>query len=352
MSTTTTSTTTSKKKQQQAEVPLALANGFPPDLDAMKRAAVVLKVPAPAGNGEAPMRELLGALRLEMKKRLKPVPKGDQLVCQQCGERSTDDTDFCPFCGDQGVADDEALPEQGISSAPVLEPERDVEGALSNLAGELDDRLARLSELKLGLVDSTYDMGVLVKEIHDRQLYKAKGYDNFKQFAEKELPFSRQTAYQLVQITEKFDKKTYLEVGFRKLKTIASIDDSAERDRALSQAKSGVSARALEGDTASNGKRPARTAGPTERGKTRAAAPPPEDGKVTLLGKLDGKAREVQFKSVKSGGPLQSAGKVTMVVADAYGEIEIAHDVFLRIGLRVSGKDLVGLSAELVRAKS
>jgi hypothetical protein len=354
MTTTSTSSKSSRKapqQQQQEPPPLVLANGIPPVLDAMKRAAVVFKIPVPAGSSEAAQRELVGALRLKMKELLAPVPKASQLVCQKCGERSTEDTEYCPFCGDLGIGEADTQG-AGISNAPGAEPTQDVDGKLSNLAGELTEKLERISALKLSVVDSSYDMGVLIKEIHDRQLWKVKGYLNFKLFAERELPFSRSTAYQLVQVVERFDKKTYLEVGFRKLRTIAAVDDEGTREQLLADAKSGASTREIDEKTrpASSKKNGKKDSGKVEAAGDKRAEAPPSEERVTVLGRIDGKPKEAKFKSAKDGKRISSAGKVTMFVADAYAEVEITEDVYLRVGLRVSGKDIIGLSTEFVRA--
>lgn len=351
---------TAKKRNKKDAQTLALANGIAPDFEAMRKAAEILGVEPPAGEGEVATRELLGALRMKMRELLKPVPVDQQLVCQKCGERSTDATDFCPFCGDAGIAEEEA-DLQPAAATGIAETEQaapavtvDVEAKLAELGTELDDRLAKLNELKRSFVATTYDMGVLVKEIHDKQLFKARGYDSFKAFAEKELPFARTTAYHMISVVERFDRKTYNEIGFKRLRTIASVDDTEERARLVEEAKSGASSREIDQKVSAGREKKTSTkrgTAPVVEAKTASTpAPAAEKRPVTVLGTVDDKPRAVTFKSAKTGLELKSAAKVTMMDADAYAEIEVSEGVFIQIALRVEGKDLTGVTAKFVRA--
>lgn len=331
--------------------PMVLANGQVPDLDAMRRAAEIHKVKVPSGTGDAATRELLGLLRMKMDELNEETEEDMQLQCDQCGERSTEDTDWCPFCGDLGTAPDGVVPSaivgaSNISSLPEVAPKRDVDGAVAALGSKLDAAIARLHVLKHSIVDTSYEMGLVCKEIHDKQLFKARGFDSFKQFAESsELTISRSTAYQLMALVEKFTKETYHELGYRKLRTIAVLG-SGEREQVVAEAReSGSSVREIDenvrerrGIPAPEKNRPAPTA-------------PKSSSKVTILTKLDGKPRELRFKSSKTGAPIGSAAKVSQFVGDAYAEVELEGGVFIRIGLRVSGRDLIGLSAEFRRAE-
>lgn len=349
-STSTTSSTGKRSKQQEAPPPLALASGKAPDFDIMKKAAEVHGLKVPAGTGESATRELLGILRTRMAELNEGVDDDQQLQCHKCGERSTEHTEFCPFCGDLGIAPDGAEPPPAqaatISKLPEAAPKRDTEAAMVELGKTLDAALEELNRLKQSIVDSSYDMGVVIQRIHDQQLFKARGFDSFKQFADSnELSVSRGTAYQLMGLVEKFTREDYQTLGYRKLRTIGLLD-AGDRKAAVDEAKQGKSVREV--DETVRAKRESAE-------KPRAGAPgvragaPPKGSKVTVLAKVDAKPRELRFKSAKSGTSLASAAKVSQVVADAYAEVELDGGVFLRIGLRVSGKDLVGLSAEFKR---
>jgi RNA polymerase subunit RPABC4/transcription elongation factor Spt4 len=434
---TTAQPMTARQKQKAASKelpPFALAKpGVKPDVAAMRRAAEAIGLPLPKGfddedaDRELMNRQLLATIRAKVKDLLKPIPTDDQLICVKCKERSTDATEFCPFCGDTGVdekpdlgaiaaaeaaaeaeaaeasalvvpvpepdtdsddggadeesedeesedeesededfedsedadspSDDDHIPAEVVSAGAALATDvvkapRDTDEALMKLEGELTDRLARLSSLKWNTVDNTYEMGLLVKEIQDRQLYRARGYGSFSQFAAKELPIARQTAYQMVQIVEQFTKQEFLDVGFRKLKTIAGLEEGAKKKQLLADAKAGAPAREVERKAAEI-KPPTKArangvAKPAPAGAKLAA--PAAENRVTLLTQLDGKVREVPFKDANTGALLVSAGKVTMHHANAYAEIEIGDDVFLRIAVKTKGRDLIGLTTEFVRS--
>lgn len=350
--TSTSTSSTSKRSKQDVPPPLALASGKAPDFDIMKKAAEVHGIKVPAGTGETATRELLGLLRTRMAELNEGIEDDQQLQCNVCGERSTEHTEFCPFCGDLGIAPDGAEPPPPaqaatISKLPEVAPKRDTQAAMTELGKTLDAALEELNRLKQSIVDTSYDMGVVIQRIHDQQLFKARGFDSFKQFCDSnELSVSRGTAYQLMGLVEKFTREDYQQLGYRKLRTIGLLD-TGDRKAALDEAKQGKSVREV--DETVRAKRES-----TE--KPHAGAPagarpgaPPKGSKVTVLAKVDAKPRELRFKSAKSGASLASAAKVSQLVADAYAEVELEGGVFLRIGLRVSGKDLVGLSAEFKR---
>ena len=424
--TTTAQPMTARQKQKAAAAkeppPFTLAKpGVAPDVGAMQRAAEAMGLPLPKGFNDEDVdrdlvnRQLLGTIRAKVKELLKPIPTDDQLICVKCKERSTDATEFCPYCGDTGVdekpdpeaiaaaeaeaeaaaasalefptepdpepdpepdteedesedeededesedegavdVDDGHIPAEVVPAGAALAPApRDTDEALMKLEGELTDRLTRLSSLKWNTVDNTYEMGLLVKEIQDRQLYRARGYGSFSQFAAKELPISRQTAYQMVQIVEQFTKQEFLDVGFRKLKTIAGLEEGAKKKQLLADAKAGAPAREVERKAAEI-KPPSKPRASNGVAKPASAAAKPvapaAENRVTLLTQLDGKVREVPFKDGGTGALLASAGKVTMHNANAYAEIEIGDDVFLRIAVKTKGRDLIGLTTEFVRS--
>jgi hypothetical protein len=337
-----------KKQQQQG---LELANGTLADPVAMRRAAEILGIDLGSGKSELADRELLGALRIEIRELLKPVAPDDQLVCQKCGERSTDATEFCPYCGDGGI--DNVGPVTGIAPAGASTTAQDVEVVVTALNLELEARLTRLAELAKTFGDCNYEMGCVVKEIHDRQLFKAKGYDSFKAFAESELPFSRATAYHMIGLVEKFDRETYAKLGYKKLRLIVSVNDSEEREKIVASANRGTSAREIQRTvSATKAARSGSSPAPAKELKGSELSVASEPKPVTVLTKVDGTTRTVGFRSAKTGDAIKSAGKVVMIDADAYAEIEVGDGVFIQVALKITGKDITGLVAKYVRAEA
>lgn len=332
---------------------MALANGTTrANVDALRKAAKILGVEAPKVRSAKADQELLGSIRIEVAKRLKPLSVDDHVKCGLCDEVATDDTPFCPFCGDEGSAEPTAVeasvaaidPESvGISHTPVPTAPN-VELATQALERNLADRLMRIMELKRSTVGMTYEIGVECREIRDQKLFTVRGYTSFKQFAEKELPFTRESALNLIAIVEKHTKEDYEKIGYSKLRLIGAVSESDAKAELMEAARNGASAKELAG-------RAGKTVAPAAPPKK--PAPVPEAGeKITLLGTIGARAKMVKFHDADKGGEvIESAGTFKNHLPKVYGEIEIAGGVFVQIGLRISAeKELEGLTVRFVRA--
>jgi hypothetical protein len=331
---------------------MALANGTTrANVDALRKAAKILGVEAPKVRSAKADQELLGSIRIEVAKRLKTLSVDDHVKCGLCDEVATDDTPFCPFCGDEGSAEPsveqaEATIDQesvGISHTPVPTAPN-VELATQALERNLADRLMRIMELKRSTVGMTYEIGVECREIRDQKLYAARGYTSFKQFAEKELPFTRESAHQLIAIVEKHTKEDYEKIGYSKLRLIGAVSESEVKAELMEAARNGASGKEL----ASKAGKTVAPAAPPKK-----PAPVPEAGeKITLLGTIGARAKMVKFHDADKGGEvIESAGTFKNHLPKVYGEIEIAGGVFVQIGLRISAeKELEGLTVRFVRA--
>jgi hypothetical protein len=337
--------------------------------DAMRKAAKELGVEIPKTRGEKATQELLGNLRVEIEKRLATVAVDDHVKCVVCDEVALDKPPFCPFCGDEGgdpthvvteeqeaiqaeldeesseeTSEDEEIEGVGITKTAVPAA-ANIEVANAQLEKDLEERLERIRALKQSVVGMSYDIGLECREIRDRQLFKARGYTSFKAFAERELPFTRESALQLVSIVEKHTREDYDQIGYAKLRVIGSVSDGETKAELMSAARSGattkqLAARASGGSTA-----------PTAASKK--PAPAEEKGeKITLIGKIGARNQVVKFHDADSDGELvDSAGVFKSFTASAYGELEVADGVFLRVGLRVNDKkELEGLTVRFVRA--
>jgi len=206
-------------------------------------------------------------------------------------------------------------------------------------------RLARIQELKRNAIWMSYDIGLECKEIRDRKLYTARGFSSFKQFAEAELPFTRESALQLITIVEKHTRQEYAEIGYSKLRVIAAVNDPQLKEELVEAARNKATANELK-------ERVTRaTIAPTAGGKKSTAAPEPGE-KITLLGKVGARAQVMKFHDAKKGGELLDlAGTFKSYTDSAYGELEIGDGVFIRIGLRVNetSKQLEALTVRFVR---
>src|SRR4029077_18322583 len=122
------------RRLDKGDKSLTLADGkTKANVDAMRRAAKQLGVEIPKARGAKPDLELLGGLRIEGAKRLAGLPVDDHVKCVVCDEIATDDTTFCPYCGDEGGDSPEAA---AATAAVVSEIEDEIEAADEVEAGD------------------------------------------------------------------------------------------------------------------------------------------------------------------------------------------------------------------------
>lgn len=76
--------------------------------------------------------------------------------------------------------------------------------------------------------ESLYEMCKALKEMRDGKLYKELGYQNFEDYTQTELGFSRQNAYNYITVAENLPEnfvKTSLQIGVNKLMLLAKLDE-------------------------------------------------------------------------------------------------------------------------------
>lgn len=384
----------------------------------MRKAAARLGVAAPQTRGAKADAELLGALRLEIGKRLAKISEDDHMKCVVCDEIATEDTEFCPYCGDEGSAsetealqiaaskpaadddddeevedvldedetpassdedeadedseesdeedeseesdedaddeneasdedgdDEDEKPGESVGIAEGAVVAKDVGVGLKNLSKKLDETLGRIIELKKNAVGLSYDIGLECRTIRDEQLFKARGYASFKAFAEKELPFTRESALQLIAIVDKHNREDYAKIGYAKLRVISAVSDTAAKSELIEAARGGATRRELiERASAAPGGKPRKTPVAPESEKAE---------RITLLGKIGAKKQIVRFQNTETGEVVPNVGSFHAkgFTPSAHAELEISHGVFLRVGLRLGAKnELEGLTVRFVRA--
>jgi hypothetical protein len=343
---------------------LALKNGQQASPEANRRALGILGVEVAA---EATPEQLLALLRKTLDKKLKGMAEKDKVKCTNvCGEVATFDTDFCPFCGDEGTEESapgaEAAatgvedpkpaaaaaepekakkPAKGAAPAPstAIAPTTTAEG-LAAATARLDESMKRISHLKGDIAGNSYDLGLELKKIHEEELWKAKGYEDFKAFIEK----SRAMAYRLIEVTRQFDRPTFQSVGSTKLALIAGIEDADARAAALDAAKAGANTRDVERHA--NDAKGRKAAPPKEpKGNT---APPKKTNpnEITLLTKVGSKPQLIGFRSGQSGRPIGHHKD------DAYAEMQLADEVKLRMAPKLDKEgNIVGITVAFVRVE-
>lgn len=342
------STNTKKSGASKPELrnPLLLANGQTlADPKAMRAALRTLDV---AVSGKATPEEMVDALRATLAPKLKKLNPKEHMVCDDCGEASTDETDACPFCGSEGDASEEGAavsePEKAKPAGKGAAIAKTTDASLAEKGKELDEVISRIEVLKKNLGSNSYDLGVELKRLQVGDLWKArkKGdgqtYASFKDFLETEVSISRGTAYRLMDLTENYDRATFDKVGPSKLALIAGIEDEEKRAELLADARSGASKRTIERKAGKgpSATKPAATAAPAKKS--------PND--ITLLTKVGSKAELHPFRSVET----KRAVKAYDPEKDLYCEVQISEEVVLQIAPKKE-KDgtIVGLTTRFVR---
>lgn len=344
---------------------------------------------------------MIADLRAAFEKRLEGAEEDDIIRCAVCGEVTDSDEAIvcCPFCGDEGSDDEtasalesgEAEPEteeeepQAIegedldpgvdaeepepvdldeepaaAAEPTPEPapkkkrttKKKAEAAPAEtpaaaaestaIAPDLKKALAvedkKIEAAQKNIVTGSYDLGVALVTVHKGELWKAAGHKTFNQYLAAK-GIGRTFAYDLMTLVEKFDKKTFEEVGRKKLMLVARAGGpkSEEGQNLLDKAKQGASVSQLESTA---GKASGGAAAPASGGKTRQkhevkaherggdAEPPAKDGRITLLAKVGGKPQTLPFLDRKTRKPVESWAPET------FAEVKIAEDVSMFIALK------------------
>ena len=343
--------------------------GVAPNETTMKAAAKVLGIKMP--RGRAKPVTIVKALREGFAKRLEGIPEDDWIKCPVCGEVTDDDDaiEVCPFCGDEGAdepaaatADDKPIEADKVDEAAGEEPADAEEPPTANLDDDVEEEpeedpavaadaeepgtdLATGSEVMLAaletekkiirlaqtnMVGAGYELGMAIGRIREGNLWKAEGHRTFRKFCES-MGVSHTLAYSLVDMTKKFDKDTFLEVGRKKLMIVARAD-AEDQDEVLNDARDGASVRELE---AKERERKEREAGdkpdkPTDPAAGKPGRPSREDQTITLLTKVGGRAMVHPFRNRTSQTELEKWEK------DSYAQVQLSDDVFLLIALKTN----------------
>ena len=259
-------------------------------------------------------------------------------------EPATEEDDTRPP-DDDGPAEEPAAAE-GDGKKPYAELAEAGEEMLAALNTEKDI----MRREQTNMVGAGYELGMAIRRIREGNLWKAEGHKNFRRFCES-MGISHTLAYSLVELTEKYDKATFLEVGRKKLQIVARAD-AEDQDELLGDAKGGASATELEEkkrkkrkarEDKPGGKPGGKPAGDPAAGKP--GRPSKEDQTITLLAKVGGKAMVYPFHDRKSQAELEKWEK------DSYVQIQLSDDVFLLVALKTNRADeIVGIMATYRRA--
>lgn len=270
-----------------------LKNGKLCDVTAVANACLELKL---STGPHSSMQECVDAIRAYAKKK-----KAD-MACDKCGEVSTSDTAFCPFCG-----------------ATEVEVEHEVivvEHAMAGKLAVLETIEKKIHALEKDTRANIYDMGVLIAEVRDNHLYGARKYKTFKEWAIKHTGLSPEYATQIAKVTSSFSREEYFANGPTKLITALSVVSKEERKALVAEIKDKNLTREEVQNrvaTANEVKSPARKFAPVAEAKPNGAAPHKEPRKeapakhknTAITAGISFKQATVELRSLESGRPLQ-----------------------------------------------
>lgn len=263
----------------------------------------------------------MAALKAEAKNLKLKLPKGDTkivagvikqhfhdsyeedslAVCELCGYESPVDYSTCPYCGaDLGAAVDDPPPDKKdkTTKTKTTKPRKKGKTAAKQTAeiappdpkmiAECEERVDLIKGLRRKLAEDAYEIGKHIQEIHDKNLWKAKGYDSFSAFCKNELDYTRVMAYKYMSMSRLLKKDDAVKLGVSKSEIVTN-SPKRYRTKMLNAAKKGATREELRKILAK------------ATGKT--SGKPETETKITLLGRVKDGSYEEPWLNIKSGKP-------------------------------------------------
>ncbi len=85
--------------------------------------------------------------------------------------------------------------------------------AIKAKIAELHNQTTKIRTLRKRMEKGFFDIGLVLAEIQEQQLFQAKGYGSFEAFLEREIDFGKQTSLKLVKLSKVFQKEAALDHG-------------------------------------------------------------------------------------------------------------------------------------------
>src|SRR6187399_1351389 len=83
--------------------------------------------------------------------------------------------------------------------------------------GELHNQTQKIRTLRKRFDKGFFEIGQVLSEIQQQELYLAKGYGSFEAFLEREIDFGKQTSLKLIKIAHIFQQEAALDYGMDRL---------------------------------------------------------------------------------------------------------------------------------------
>jgi len=192
------------------------------NMSAMKNAAKEIGVKLPKGDPAA-VAEHLRSWFTENHE------ESSLAACMVCGWEATDNFENCPYCGIQlGEAEESKPPEKKekkkgkkIKPAKKKGTKKLAKPDPKKLA-ECDERIATIRGYRRNLAAEAVKIGREIKIIHDKNLWKAKGYDSFSAFCRAELDYTRVMAYKYMGVATDLKEEDAIALGVSKASMVIS----------------------------------------------------------------------------------------------------------------------------------
>lgn len=185
-------------------------------------------------------------------------------ACGNCGWEATEEHEKCPYCGISLGAPQEGAEPPGddvktktpkTKKSPAKGKKGDKSkvrkkgGALAKpdpkKIKECDERVERIKGYRRSLAEEAYNIGVELKEIHDKNLWKHKGHKSFKTFVEAELDYTRVMAYKYMSMAGSVKKEDAVALGVSKVDMIVNAPPKRQK-KLLEMGKEGKSRKEME----------------------------------------------------------------------------------------------------------
>jgi len=114
----------------------------------------------------------------------------------------------------------------GSARATIRTPEGAEE--IKAKIAELHNQTTKIRTLRKRMEKGFFDIGLVLAEIQEQELYQAKGYGSFEAFLEREIDFGKQTSLKLVKLSRVFQKDAALDHGMdRCFMALAALEGEA-----------------------------------------------------------------------------------------------------------------------------
>lgn len=260
--------------------------------------------------------------------------------CLICGYASPDDLNACPFCGtDLGEPEEpkpvvkKRQPKDTTLIAKKKPGRKPKEEALAEpeppdpeLVKEAEARVDRIRSLKENLVKNSYQIGLELREINEKALFKAMGYPSFVKFCAERLEYSRVMAYKYMALTH-FSEEDALMLGPTKADMIAQA--GAAEDGELSKKQKKLIEMVRKGATRTDLEKE------LNKGKSSRTTVDSDEKAITLVGRVKEGELPIPWISEGTGKPTNRNTK------GKFAELEIVTGILLRVTESPKGDGLI-----------